>query len=159
MSRAKRDFLADRGTKELRIGILEHKAHALMEPLGNRGILEICRIDRMPVKQIRARVHKFKAVDKAHDRRLAAAIGTKQGNELAAINLQRNAIDHRMSCIGKHHVAQLNKRRSTGTVRVPNTHRAIYLDCQNVAFPYPHRPQLPCYSAAHSADSSSTTPA
>ena len=76
LSRAKRDFLADRGAKELRIGILEHKAHALMEPLGNRGILKICRIDRMPVKQIRARVRELKAVDKAHDRRLAAAVGT-----------------------------------------------------------------------------------
>jgi len=47
-----------------------------MEPLGSRGILEICRIDRMPVKQIRARVRELKAVDKAHDRRLAAAVGT-----------------------------------------------------------------------------------
>ena len=59
-----------------------------MEPLGRRGILEICRIDRMPVKQIRTRVHKFKAVDKAHDRRLAAAVGTEQSNELPTVHLQ-----------------------------------------------------------------------
>ena len=36
---AKRDLLADRGAKELRIGILEHKAHALMKTLSGRGIL------------------------------------------------------------------------------------------------------------------------
>ena len=88
MSRAKRDLLADCGAKELRIGVLEHKAHALMEPLGRREILEICRIDRMPVEQVRTRVRKLKAVDKAHDRRLAAAVGTEQGNELPTVHPQ-----------------------------------------------------------------------
>ena len=88
LSRAKRDFLADRGTKELRIGVLEHKAHALMEPLGRRGILEICGIDRIPVEQVRTRVRKLKAVDKTHDRRLAAAVRTKQSNELPTVHLQ-----------------------------------------------------------------------
>lgn len=67
-----------------------------MEPLGRRGILEICRIDRMPVEQVRTRVREFKTVNKAHDRRLAAAIRTKQGNELATIDLQRHTIDNRM---------------------------------------------------------------
>ena len=76
LSRAKRDLLAHRSAKELRIGVLEHKAHALMEPLGRRGILEICRIDRMPVEQVRTRVRKLKAVNKTHDRCLAAAVGT-----------------------------------------------------------------------------------
>ena len=52
----KRDLLAHRSAKELRIGILEHKAHALMKTLSGCGILEICRIDHVPVKQVRTRV-------------------------------------------------------------------------------------------------------
>ena len=67
---------------------MEHKAHALMEPLGRRGILEICGIDRIPVEQVRTRVRKLKAVDKTHDRRLAAAVRTKQSNELPTVHLQ-----------------------------------------------------------------------
>ena len=35
----KSNFLAHRSAEQLGVGILEHKAHALMEPLGRRGIL------------------------------------------------------------------------------------------------------------------------
>ena len=59
-----------------------------MEPLGRRGILEIRRIDHVPVKQVCPCVREFKAVDKAHDRGLAAAVGTEQGNEFTTIDLQ-----------------------------------------------------------------------
>ena len=58
-----------------------------MEPLGHRGILEIRRIDRMPIEQVRTRIREFKAVDKAHDRRLAATVGTEQGNEFSTVHL------------------------------------------------------------------------
>ena len=160
MSRAKRDFLADRGTKELRIGVLEHKTHALMEPLSRRGILEICRIDRMPVKQVCPCVREFKAVDKAHDRRLAAAVRTEQGNELPTVHLQRNAVDHRMARIGKRHVAKLDERRGLNAGSTARTHRVIRIVCQNVALPYSHRRfDRPRYSAAHNTASSTTTAA
>ena len=137
---------------------MEHKTHALMEPLGRRGILEICHIDRMPVEQVRTRVRELKAVNKAHDRRLAAAVGTEQGNELSTVHLQRNAVDHRMTRIGKHHVAKLDERRGLGTGSTARTHRAIRIVCQNVALPYSHRRlDRPRYSTAHNTASSTTT--
>ena len=42
----------------------------------------------MPVEQVRTRVRELKAVNKAHDRRLAAAVGTEQSNELPTVHLQ-----------------------------------------------------------------------
>ena len=92
----KSNFLAHRGTEQLGVGILEHKAHALMKTLSGCGILEICRIDHAPIEQVRTRVRELKAVNKAHDRRLATTVRTKQGNEFTTIDLQRNAVDHRM---------------------------------------------------------------
>ena len=131
-----------------------------MEPLGSRGILEICRIDRMPVKQIRAHVRELKAVDKAHDRRLATTVGTEQGNEFTTIDLQRNAIDHRMTRIGEHYVAKLDERRGLGAGNTARAHRTICIVCQNVALPYPHRRlDRPRYSTAHNTASRTTTAA
>ncbi len=67
-----------------------------MKTLSGCGILEICRIDHAPIEQVRTRVRELKAVNKAHDRRLATTVRTKQGNEFTTIDLQRNAVDHRM---------------------------------------------------------------
>ena len=74
---AKSNFLAHRSAEQLGVGILEHKAHALMKTLSGCGILEICRIDHVPAKQVYPCVREFKAVNKAHNRRLTAAVGTE----------------------------------------------------------------------------------
>ena len=114
----------------------------------------------MSIKQVRTRIRKLKAVDKPHDRRLAAAVGSKQRNQLTAINLQRHAIDHRMARIGKHHVAKLDERRGLGAGSTARTHRTICIVCQNVALPYSHRRlDRPRYSTAHNTASSTTTAA
>ena len=105
LSGTKGDFLAHRGAEQLGIGVLEHKANALMKALCGHGILQKRRVDHVSVKQVRAGVRELKAIDKAHDRRLAAAVGAEQGNQLAAIDLQRYAVDNRMPRIGEHHVA------------------------------------------------------
>ena len=89
----------------------------------------------MPVKQVFPCVRKLKAVNKAHNRRLTAAVGTEQGNEFATIDLQRHAIDNRMPRIGKHHVAKLDERRGLGASSTARAHRAICIVCQNVALP------------------------
>ena len=52
----KSNFLAHRSAEQLGVGILKHKTYALMKTLSGRGILEICRIDHVPVKQVRTRV-------------------------------------------------------------------------------------------------------
>ena len=131
-----------------------------MEPLGRRGILEICRIDHTPVKQVCPCVREFKAVNKTHNRRLTAAVGTEQGNEFTTIDLQRHAIDNRMPRIGEHHVAQLNKRRALGAARTVRARRTIHIDRQNVAPPYSHRRlDRPRYSTAHNTASRTTTTA
>ena len=114
----------------------------------------------MPVKQVCPCVREFKAVDKAHDRRLAAAVRAEQGNEFTTIDPQRHAIDNRMSRIGEHHVAQLNKRRALGAARTVRARRTIHIDRQNVALPYSHqRFDRPCYSTAHNTASNATTAA
>ena len=111
----------------------------------------------MPVKQVCPCVRELKAVDKAHDRRLAAAVGTEQGNEFTTIDLQRHAIDNRMPRIGEHHVAQLDERRGLGAGSTVRARRTIHIDRQNVALPYSHRRlDRPRYSTAHNTASSAT---
>ena len=89
----------------------------------------------MPVKQVCPRVREFKAVNKTHNRRLTAAVGTEQGNEFTTIDLQRHAIDNRMARIGEHHVAQLDERRDLGAARTVCARHAIRIVSQNVALP------------------------
>ena len=135
---AKSNFLAHRSAEQLGVGILEHKAHALVEALSGNGILQKRRIDHVPVKQVRARVRKLKAIDKAHDCRLAAAIGTEQRNKLTAIDLQRHAVDNRVPRIGEHYVAQLDEWGYLGASCTARTRHAIRIISQNVALPYLH---------------------
>ena len=114
----------------------------------------------MPVKQVCPCVREFKAVNKAHNRRLTAAVGTEQGNEFATIDLQRHAIDNRMSRIGEHYVAQLDERRDLGAARTVRARRTIHIVCQNVALPYSYRRfDRPRYSTAHNTASRTTTAA
>ena len=156
----KSNFLAHRGAEQLGIGVLEYEAHALVELLSSSRILQIRRIDHASVKQVCAGIRELKAVDKAHDRRLATTVRTKQSNEFTTIHLQRNAVDHRMTRIGKHHVAKLDERRGLGAGSTAHAHRAIRIVCQNVALPYPHRRlDRPRYSTAHNTASRTTTAA
>ena len=114
----------------------------------------------MPVKQVCPCVREFKAVNKAHNRRLTAAVGTEQGNEFTTIDLQRHTIDNRMPRIGEHHVAQLDERRDLGASSTARAHCVIRIVCQNVALPYSHRRLgRPRYSTAHNMASSTTTAA
>jgi len=101
----------------------------------------------MPVEQVCPCVRELKAVDKAHDRRLAAAVGTEQGNEFTTIDLQRHTIDNRMPRIGEHHVAQLDERHGLGA-RAVRARRTIHIDRQNVALPYLHPQSKPAASTA-----------
>ena len=114
----------------------------------------------MPVKQVCPCVREFKAVNKAHNRRLTAAVGTEQGNEFATIDLQRHAIDNRMSRIGEHYVAQLDERRGLGASSTARAHCVIRIVCQNVALPYSHRRfDRPRYNTVHNTASNTTTAA
>ena len=58
-----------------------------MKTLRGHGILQKRRVDHVPVKQVCPCVREFKAVDKAHNRRLTAAVWTEQGNEFTTIDL------------------------------------------------------------------------
>ncbi len=104
------DLLLHHRAEELGIGVLEQEADPLVEALGEAGLPEPLRVDRLAVEAVGALPWQHQSVQQLQQRRLAAPVGTDDGHGIAAANVQRQFREHVAPVVRAGHPAQLDHR-------------------------------------------------
>ena len=97
VERTECDLLADGRREHLRVGVLEDEPDPAAKATRELLVLEVVLGDLFTEGRVGAAVGEQQPVEELQQRRLAAAVGAEQRDLLAAVDLQRHAVERRDS--------------------------------------------------------------